>query len=77
MKISIQKGLFLITGKESEKSKILKVLDEMKEEMSDDLSIDNASDSNSIIFECGYKSSYYTINEVKEMFSLAKNHNGE
>lgn len=72
MKLSTQAGLFYITGKVSEVESIKKVCLAMKSEMDNDLSIDNCSEDDKIILECGYKADYYTINEVKEMFKHAK-----
>jgi hypothetical protein len=72
MKIQIQAGQFYITGKESELTQIEAVLTIISEEMGNDLSVDNASEGGCVVFECGYRESYYTIKEVKEMFQHAK-----
>ena len=72
MKIQIQAGMFLIIGKLSEKANMKKICEAMKLELDDDVSIDDASDENNAIFECGYKSKYYTISEIRKIFNLEK-----
>ena len=72
MKLQTQAGLFYITGKVSELEAIKKVCEAMKSEMDNDLSIDDCSEGDKVVLECGYKAAYYTINEVKEMFKHAK-----
>ena len=72
MKIQTQAGLFFITGKVSELEAIKKVCLAIESEMGDDMYFCDVSEGNKAEFECGYKSAYYTINEVKEMFKHAK-----
>jgi hypothetical protein len=72
MKLQTQAGMFLVIGKTSELSNMKAVCKMMGEEMGEDLAIDNASDDDQAILECGYKVGSHTIKEIKDMFKFYK-----